>query len=57
MNRISGVVHCLHMNTNAVTWVTVRDMVFSCDLVLTFVTWCYSVTCSCRGVDYEIYEV
>ena len=36
-----------HVNTNAVTWVTVRDLVLSCDLVLTF------VTRSCLGVDYE----
>ena len=46
-----------NLNTNAGTWVTVRDLVLSCDLVLTFVTWCRRVTCSCLGVDYEIYEV
>ena len=46
-----------HMNTNDVTWVTVRDLVLSCDLVLSFVTWCCRVTCYCRDVDYEIYEV
>ena len=45
------------MNMNAVTCVTVPDLVLSCDLVLTFVTWCCRVTCSCRGIDYEIYEV
>ena len=47
----------VYMSTKAVTWVTVRDLVLSCNLVLTFVTWCCRVTCSCRGVDYEIYEV
>ena len=45
------------MNTNAVTWVTVRDLVLSCDLVLTFVTWFCRVTCYCRGVHYEKYEI
>ena len=48
-----------HVNTNAVTWVIVHDLVLSCDLVLTFVTLCcrHRVTCSCRGVDYETYEI
>ena len=45
------------MNMNAVTWVTVRDLVRSCDLVLKLVTWCCCVTCSCRGEDYETYEI
>ena len=45
-----------HLNTNAMTWVTVRDLVFSYDLVLTFVTRCCNVTCYCRGVNYETYE-
>ena len=44
------------MNTNAVTWVTVRDLVVFSYLVLTFVTWRCCVTCSCCGVDYETYE-
>ena len=32
------------MNTNAVTWVTVRDLVLLCDLVLTFLTWYLNVS-------------
>ena len=47
----------IYMNTNAVTWVTVRDLVLSCDLVLTFMTWCCRVTCYCHGIDYETYEI
>ena len=46
-----------YMNTTAVTWVTVCDLVLSCYLVLTFVTWFCRVTCYCRGVDYETYEI
>ena len=47
----------LSLSMNAVTWITVRDLVLSCDLLLTFVTWCCRVTCYCRGVDYETYEI
>ena len=36
---------------NAMTWVTVRD------LVLMLLTRCCHVTCSCHGVDYETYEI
>ena len=42
---------------NAMTWVTVRDLVLPCGLVLMFVTWCCRVTCYCRGEDYETYEI
>lgn len=33
---------------------TMSDLVLLFDLVLTFMTWCCHVTCSCCAVDYDI---